>query len=169
MTQQNRKLTEQLSTFKYDCKKHQDELLQTQRKLRDKAWEIKSLKREISSRENTIDKVRSEKVALELELDTLRNEMTMQVMQATVVESSVDEMEFFSMRDQVTQWENDYQLVADERDNLLNEVQELLAKISGLQSNVDKYKREAQLAGKNETHIVSKYEVQVRDGKNIMK
>lgn len=163
LTRQNQKLTEQLSSFKYECKKHQDDLVQTQRKLRDREWEIESLKRDVNSKENTIEKFRSEKAALELELETLRNEMSMQVVQATEVESSVDEFEFLSMRDQLTQLQSDYQLVVDERDNLLNENSEMQSKMSGLQSAVDKYQREAKLAGKNETHIVTKYEVQVSE------
>jgi chromosome segregation ATPase len=134
--------------------------------VRDKDWEIESLKRELSSRENTIEKIRSEKVALELELNTLRDEMSMQIMQAPVVESAVDETEFYMLRDQVTQWESDYHLIVDERDNLLNDLSVLQAKVSGLESDVDKYKREAKLSGKNETQIVSKYEVQVRANEN---
>lgn len=131
------------------------------RKLRDKDWEIESLKRDLSFRDNTIEKIRSEKVALELELNTLRDEMSTQVLQAPVVESAIDETEFYMLQDQVTQWESDYNLIVDERDNLLNDLAVLQSKVSGLESDVDKYKRQAQSSGKNETQIISKYEVQV--------
>ena len=131
--------------------------------LREREWEVESLRRELNTKNSSMDKIRNEKMVLEKELTMLQDQMTTQVSQVQVLESSPDDLEVSFLRDTVSQLEIDCKNAVDERDMLQSEMASLQAKLSQLQDDCDRYRRQSEVAGKTGSLNISRYEMQVQN------
>ena len=133
MNRQNKLLQDQLFEYKSKFNKQQEEFSTTKLRLREREWEVESLRRELNTKNSSMDKIRNEKMVLEKELTMLQDQMTTQVSQVQVLESSPDDLEVSFLRDTVSQLEIDCKNAVDERDMLQSEMASLQAKLSQLQ------------------------------------